>query len=278
MKRLIPLLVVCTGYSLHAQITRSPLSTLYTGIGTYSQKFTDAFSGATNQAALAFTKIPVAGIYGERRFMLEALSNYSAAIALPVKSGGAGLSLHYFGAGGFVTSQFGLGYGRKLAQNAGIGAQVNYNTMQVPGYGSAGTLNFELGTLWHLREKWQLGVHVYNPVGGKFGKEGTEKLASVYTVGAGYEASDNFFMQTTLTKEEDQPANLQLGLQYLLAKQLVARAGISTTGSNCFVGFGVKWKTCRVDAATTWHPQLGFTPALLLLFDLKEKKGEEPMP
>jgi len=277
MKRLIPLLVVFTGYSLHAQ-TRSPLSTLYTGIGAYSKKFTDAFSGAANQAALAFIKIPAAGVYGERRFMLAELSNYAAAIALPVKSGGAGLSLHYFGAGGFISSQLGLGYGRKLGENAGIGAQVNYNSMQVPGYGSAGTVNFELGTLWHIREKWQLGMHVYNPVGGKFGKGSTEKLASVYTIGTGYEASDIFFISATLAKEEDQPLNLQLGLQYLFAKQLVARAGISNTGSNCFLGFGIKWKTYRVDVATTWHPQLGFTPALLLLFDLKEKKEEEPMP
>jgi len=278
MKRLIPLLVVFTGYSLHAQITRSPLSTLYTGIGTYSKKFTDAFSGAANQAALAFTQIPTAGVYGERRFMLAALSNYSAAVSLPVKSGGAGLSLHYFGAGGFITSQLGLAYGRKLSENAGIGAQINYNSMQVPGYGSAGTVNFELGTLWHIREKLHLGMHVYNPIGGKFGKGSMEKLASVYTLGAGYDASDDFFIGATLVKEEDQTLNLQLGLQYLFAKQLVARAGISNTGSNCFAGLGIKWKTYRVDLATAWHPQLGFTPALLLLFDLKEKKEEEPTP
>lgn len=277
MKRLIPLLVVCTGYSLQAQITRSPLSTLYTGIGAYSKKYNDAFSGAVNQAALAFADNPVAGIYGERRFLLAELSNYAAAIALPLKSGGFGFSLHYFGAGGFTTSQLGLAYGRKLSDKAAIGAQINYNSMRVPGYGSAATPNFELGTLWHIREKWQLGMHVYNPIGGKFGKDSNEKLASVYTVGVGYDASDNFFIGAVLAKEEDQTAGLQLGMQYLFAKQLVARAGISTAGNHCFLGLGVKWKTARVDAVTQWHPQLGFTPALLLLFDLKERKAEEPV-
>jgi hypothetical protein len=33
-----------------------------------------------------------------------------------------------------------------------------------------------------------------------------------------------------------------------------------------------------MDIVTNWHPQLGFTPALQLLFDLKEKKEEDPVP
>ncbi len=272
MKKLLALLVILTGYTLPAQITRSPLSTRYTGVGACSKNFTDAFSGATNQAALAATTVPTAAVYGEKRFMLDALSNYFAAITLPCTSGGIGFSMHYFGGAGFSTAQLGLGYGRKLSDNASLGAQVNYNTIQVPGYGSAGTINFELGTLWHIGEKWHLAMHVYNPTGGKFGKQGSEKLASVYTVGAGYEASDKFFMGAELNKEEDQPADVSLAMQYVFAKQLLARAGISATGSNYFFGLGIKWKTFRVDAATTWHPQLGFTPGLLLLFDLKEKK------
>lgn len=278
MKRLLPLLVICTGYSLQAQITRSPLSALYTGTGAYSKHFTDAFSGAANQAALAFATTPVAGIYGERRFMLAQLANYAAALALPLKSGGLGFSLHYFGAGSFTTSQLGLGYGRRLSDKAGIGAQINYNTLQVAGYGSAATPNFELGTLWHIGEKWHLGMHIYNPVGGRFGKDQAEKLASIYTAGIGYEASAGFFIGATLAKEEDQPAGLQLGMQYQFAKLLLARAGIATATSQGFLGVGIKWKTWRLDTVTQWHPQLGFTPALLLMFDLKERKEEETEP
>ena len=274
MKRLLPLLVCCTCYSLSAQITRSPLSSLYTGIGTYSRHFTDAFSGATNQAALAAVEQPVAGVYGERRFLLAALSNYTAALALPVKSGGMGLALHYFGAGSFTNTQLGFGYGRRLSENAAIGAQINYNTMRVPGYGSAGTVNFELGTLWNIREKLHLGFHLYNPVGGRFGKEGAEKLASIYTAGAGYEASEHFLLSTVLVKEEDQPVVMQAGLQYVFAKQFLARAGMSSAGGSYVAGVGIKSKWWRVDAVTAWHVQLGFTPAILLLFDLKEKKEE----
>ena len=277
MKRLLPLLVVITSYALRAQVTRSPLSSLYTGIGAWSKNFTDAFSGTVNQAALAETRVAAAGVYREQRFMLAALSNYAGAIAIPVASGGVGIAMHYFGAADFSTSQLGLGYGRKLGENADIGAQINYNSIRVPGYGSTGTVNFELGTLWHIQQKLHIGFHVYNPVGGRYGLDGSEKLASVYTMGAGYEASDKFFLSGEIAKEEDQPVNVLAGMQYVFAKQFFARAGMSGTGSNYFFGVGVKWKTCRVDIATTWHQQLGFTPALLLVFDMKDKKaGEKP--
>ena len=56
--------------------------------------------------------------------------------------------------------------------------------MRIAGYGSAGTVNFEAGAIFHFSERFHLGLHIYNPVGGKFGKNTDEKLASVYTMGA----------------------------------------------------------------------------------------------
>ncbi|MBS1567029.1 MAG: hypothetical protein JST39_21790, partial [Bacteroidetes bacterium] len=249
---------------------------LYTAVGTYSKKFNDAFSGTVNQAALAFADKPAAGIYGERRFMLAQLAGYNAALSCPLKTGGAGVSLHYFGAGSFTSTQAGLAYGKRLGENTGIGAQINYNDLRAAGYGSAATVSFEIGALWHIREKWSFGTHIYNPAGGRFGKQGAEKLASIYSIGAGYDASDVYHLSCILAKEEDQPLSLQLGMQYQLRDKLIARGGIAISGNNAFIGLGIHNRTWRVDAVTQWHPQLGFTPALFLLFDLKERKEEEP--
>ncbi len=272
MKRLLALLVILTGYTTPHRLPvplclrAIPLSALPVKI-----------------LPMPFRALPTRRCWRKPRYPLPVCTANGclcwkpsaiilAAIALPCSSGGLGFSIHYFGGANFNTSQLGLGYGRKLSDKAAIGAQINYNSMQVPGYGSAGTVNFELGTLWHIGEKWHLGIHVYNPTGGRFGKQGAEKLASVYTVGVGYEASDKFFIGTDLNKEEDQPADLSLGMQYVLAKQLLARAGISTSGSNYFFGLGIKLENVPGGCRHRLAPALGFTPGLLLLFDLKEKK------
>ncbi|MEO5683675.1 MAG: hypothetical protein ABIQ88_13590 [Chitinophagaceae bacterium] len=271
MKKIsIAILLLLTGRHVHGQSTRSPLATRYTATGAYSKNFTDAFSGTVNQAALAQIKEATAGVYGERRFMLKEISNYAAAIAMPTRLGGFGISARYFGGQQFNASQIGLGYGKKLHDKIDIGVQFNYNMMSLPGYGSSNTINFEAGTILHVTEQLHIGVHVYNPVGGKYGKLKSEKIASVYSTGVGYEASDKLFISSDISKEEDQPLNINVSLQYIFAESFFTRLGVASSTGSYFFGCGVKWKTCRLDAAAAWHAQLGFTPGIMLLFYFKE--------
>lgn len=271
MKKLsTAILLLFAGHISLCQTARSPLSAQYTSIGTYSKNFIDAFSCSTNQASLAQIKDAGAGIYGERRFMLKDLSNYAAAIVWPSKMGGFGLSANYFGGENFNTSQIGIGYGKKLSDKIDIGVQFNYNMIKLASYGSSSTVNFEAGAMLHLSEKMHIGLHVYNPAGGKFGKQKDEKLASVYTTGIGYGVSDKFLISTEISKEEDEPVSINTGMQYVFARQFFARLGIATATGNYFFGLGMHWKTFRLDAVSTWQAQLGFTPGIMLLVNFHE--------
>jgi hypothetical protein len=258
-----------------AQSTRSPFSTRYTETGVYSKNFSNAFSGSINQAALAEAKRATAGVYAERRFMLKELSNYSAALALPSKLGGFGLAIHYFGAESFNTSQLGIGYGKKLSERINIGIQFNYNTISLAGYGSSSTFNFEAGTLLHLTDKLHVGIHAYNPVSSKFGKTRAEKFAAMYSTGIGYEISAKLFLTAAINKQEDEPVNIHTALQYGFADHLFVRVGAG--GTYYFFGLGIQWKTFRLDAVNTWQTPLGYTAAIMLLFDFHEDKSPPPV-
>lgn len=156
-----------------------------------------------------------------------------------------------------------------------VGVQFNYNSIKVAGYGTAVAISFEAGAIFHLTDKLNFGVHVNNPVGGKYNKGENEKLPFVYTAGLGYEASDKFFVSTEIQKEEDQPVNVNAGLQYKFLSQLSARAGISTATSSYWLGLGVMIKDLRVDAVAGYHPQLGITPGLMLLYNFKTIVAKE---
>jgi hypothetical protein len=257
--------------AIPAQIIRRPVAAPYIGLGAYSFNHTDIFSYTSNQASLAQIKNAAAGVYAERRFMLNELNNYNAAIALPTHSGNFGLEAGYSGFSDYNETQLGLAYARKLGNKADVGVQFNYNGIRVAGYGSASAISFEAGTIFHLTEKLHTGFHVKNPVGGKFGKEQQEKLPSVYTVGFGYDASEKFFFSAEIVKEENQPVNVNAGLQYKFIPQLLARAGISSATSSVWLGLGLSFGSFRLDVATSYHPQLGISPGLLLLFNFKQK-------
>jgi hypothetical protein len=265
-------------YQLPAQIIRSPLSSPYTGIGTYSKNFTDAFSVINNQASLANYKQGAAGIYSERRFLLKELSNVTASVIMPFRQGGIGINAHYFGDAHFSNSQVGLAYGKKLSEQVDLGIQFNYNTIRVAGYGSSGAVTIEIGSLWQLTKKMQMGLHVYNPAGGKFGKQSQEKLAAIYKAGIGYEASDKFFISTELVKEEHQSITVNAGMQYQFAQQFFTRALVSTATGQFAAGIGVRWKKIRLEIVSSYNPRFGFSPALLLLFDFNKMEGQNKSP
>src|SRR5207244_2216077 len=110
-----------------------------------------------------------------------------------------------------------------LGSKVDVGVQFNYYNVQVPAYGNAPVINFEVGVILHLTEKLNAGLHVYDPIGGKFGKDEQEKLSSLYSGGIGYEASEKFFISAEIGKEEDRPVNINAGLQYKFLPRLLAR-------------------------------------------------------
>ena len=271
MKAIYLIITLFIVYSIHAQVLRQPISTAYTGLGAYSKNFVDVYSATSNQASLAQLKSGAFGVYGERRFMLEDLSGFSGIVAMPFSSGTIGLQADYFGSSkAFNESQIGLMYARKLTEQVDVGVKFNYHSMRVPGYQSASAINFEAGTILHLTDRLHTGIHVYNPFSSKIGKTGDEKLASIYRFGLGYEASDNVFICTEIVKQEDQQLSVNAGLQYNIHSRLFLRTGISTSTNNSYVGLGLQLGVGRVDINTGYHPQLGFTPGILLLINFKK--------
>ena len=255
-----------------SQAVRHPIAARYIGLGAYSLNHVDAFSFTANQASLAQVKSATGGVYGEKRFLLSAANMYTAVVALPTSQGNFGLQADYFGFTNYNESQIGVAYARSLGSKLDIGIKFNYYSFKIPTYGSASVVNFEIGAIAHLTEKLHAGVHVYNPVGGKLSKQDDEKLGSIYTFGLGYEASDNFFVSSEITKEESQPVNVNVGFQYNFIKQFFVRAGIATETTNSYAGAGVSWKNFRLDVSGSYHPQLGFSPGLLLIVNLKSKQ------
>ncbi len=260
--------------SAKAQVIKEPLSVGYTGSGAYSKNFSDIFSATTNQASLASLKTGGFGVYGERRFLLEELNNYAAVLAVPTSSGVFGFEGDYFGSAAFNESELGILYARKISNQIDVGAKFNYYALRIPIYGSAAAINFEAGLIFHLSDKLHAGIHMYNPASSKFGKYENEKLASVYRFGIGYEVSEMMFVSAEIVKQENRRISINAGLQYNLQKNIFIRTGISTlTGSN-YAAVGLQLNFARIDVNAAYHPQLGFTPGLLLLVNFKKENKD----
>jgi hypothetical protein len=258
----------------NAQSLRKPVSASYIGLGAYSVHQLDVFSISSNVAALAQIKNPSAGFYGEKRFLLAETNLYSAIIAVPTKEGNFAFQADYFGYKNYNESQLGIAYARSVGKKLDLGIKFNYYSFRIPGFESPSTVNFEIGVICHFTEKLNAGIHFYNPVGGRLSKTENDKLSSIYSFGMGYEASDNFLVSAEIVKQEGLPVNVNAGVQYNFAKQFFARFGIASQNGSPYGGAGVSWKNFRLDISASYHPQLGLSPGLMLIMNLKPGKNE----
>lgn len=270
-KILLSALFIISLNKLSAQSLRYSLAQPYISLSAYSVQQNDALSFTGNQAALARTRQAGIGVFGERRFILKETSVYTLAAAIPTRLGSFGIQINYAGFKNFRENKIGLAYARKLGKLVDVGVQFNYYGYNIPAYGKASTINFEIGAMFHLTDKLNAGIHIYNPVGGKLGNNSEEKIASAYKIGLGYDASDKFFISSEIIKEEDKAVNIIAGLQYQFAKQFFAKVGFISESGSVYAGAGVGWKNVRLDISSSYHPQLGFSPGILLIMHFKSK-------
>ena len=258
--------------AINAQNIRYQITTPYIGLNAYAAQQTDPLAFTANQAALAKISTPAISIYSERRFLLAAINAFTMAVALPTKMGHFGLQLNYSGFKNFNENKIGLAYAKSLGSKVDVGIQFNYYSYRIPAYGSAAAINIEAGAIFHFSEKLHGGFHMYNPGGSKLGKSGEEKLSSAYTFGLGYDAGENFFISMQIIKDEDKPVNVVTGVQYHFAREFFARAGFSSATSTAFAGAGISWKNLRLHVTGSYHPQLGFSPGILLTSSFNNKQ------
>ncbi|MBL0182398.1 MAG: hypothetical protein IPP96_08905 [Chitinophagaceae bacterium] len=61
-------------------------------------------------------------------------------------------------------------------------------------------------------------------------------------------------------------------MQYQFAKQFFVRAGFVSESASGYAGAGVGWRNLLLDISSGYHPQLGFSPGVLLIMNFKGKK------
>lgn len=240
------------------------------GIGSYNPRHADAFSFSSHPASGAQLKNTQAGIYGGRRFLLRELNDFQAAMALVTPAGNFGLQLNQYGFDGYRETRVGLVHARKLGSKLDVGIGFIYNNINIGAYGSASVISAAGGVNFHITDKLHTGLHVTNAYGPAITK--LDKLPVIISMGVGYEASELFFISSEVVKKEDQPVNINIGLHYQLLPSLHLRAGIATVTSSVWISAGYSYRKMRVEIINSFHPLLGITPGLMIVFTRESKK------
>jgi hypothetical protein len=218
-----------------------------------------AFSFLGNDAVLAHRKNISAGVYSERRFLMEGVNHFLGMIVLPVHTGSFGFALNRIGSPEFHESTMGISYGLKITGSLDIGARFNIRNENYKGYGKSTDLGYGLAAMIRPLDKLNTGVRIT--------RSGNNSSVS-WSWNIGYDVSKIFHVGLEIEKKQEQETGFHAGCSYLVAPALVLQAGISNQ-SMVWMACSLRLKKFTVNFFNGYHLQLGFTPGLGLQFDFK---------
>ena len=234
-------------------------------MGDASVTFSDVNSIFSNQAGLAdMTKTEII-LFAGQKFFVNEIRNIAAGVAYPTRFGTFGLNLHYFGFESYNEQKIGINYARKLTQKVSLGVQFNYQGIRIPEYGTKAMISAEIGIRSEIIKNLIIAAHIANPIRIEVVED--EYLPTVFRFGAAYLPSKKLTITAEVEKDIEFPAAVKFGLEYQVIEPFFVRVGIGTepTLFNFGFGFVIKEKFV-IDAASSYHQTLGFSPALGVRF------------
>ncbi len=223
----------------------------------------------SNQAGLAFVDQTSASGFVQQLYGLADLRTVGIGIAHPTSSGTFGLVLNYLGTDQFQEQKAGIAYSRKLMDRFSIGAQFFAQNTRIDEYGNTAVFSFEFGLLAELLPDLYLGVHTQNPV--RVSVLEDEDLPIIYSLGIAYILSKKAFINLELEKDIEYPVRFKAGISYHIIEQLALRTGVATQPANLYLGIGYLLnQQLSIDLAMAQHPQLGISPSLGINYQLNK--------
>jgi outer membrane protein W len=120
---------------------------------------------------------------------------------------------------------------------------------------------------YQFNERLTIGTHVTNPNFNRFDSEISATIPTVVEFGVSYEVSDKVLVNSGLTKSLQFDTDFRCGMEYSILSALFLRGGISMNPFRQFGGFGYQFRSIKVDAAASSHPQLGFSPQVAFSYE-----------
>lgn len=244
--------------------------------GAYASVRGDMWSLWSNPAGITGIQRFEGGLFTERRFFVQEISNAAFGGVIPFKEKhAAGISAATFGFGAYRENNVGLSYATTLYDHIHLGVKFNFLNLAIANYGSVTTFYADAGIMADVSKRMSIGFWTQNLNQAKIGAVREERLPILVNGGVSYKASDKVLITADAVKTLDYPVGIRAGFEYFFIEHFCARAGYSTSPASMHFGAGFRMDNISIDFANSLHERLGYTPHLSVTLRLGNKKSQE---
>lgn len=247
------------------------LSGQSSGLPVYSSVMTDVFTATAYPAAAPMLKKPVAGISGHQLYGLKSLAAFSLQGCFPAGPGAFTTLIETSAFSTLHEHELSAGYGQQFGNVLSGGLRFRYTRIGLTGYGASGIVSADIGMLCKLSSGLLFSSAVQRAGSNRYGKEKTERLPVSWEMGIGYMASPVFYTGIRFIKKEEEVPAVSVNMLYKPVSTVLFFAGWISFPVQFTAGAGYRLPMFRTDFCFSFHPQLGITPGMRILFGLKNE-------
>ncbi len=226
--------------------------------GAYIGLSNDVWAMFYNVAGLSDLKArEISFFYTPGEFGLSELRRSTLAIGVPTRLGVFGLAARRYGFDLYHEVTWTASYANKVS-GLSVGVNLNYHTVSIQNYGSAGTIGIDVGALLEFSRHVRWGIAAKSVNSPAIG-EAREPLPQTFSMGIAYLPTPRFSLTLDYVKETGFDPSTKFGFEYRIINAVALRAGVSDQPSEYAGGIGIRHGVVEIDYAFFMHEELGIT-------------------
>jgi hypothetical protein len=230
-------------------------------LGGSSATYLNSFSIENNVAALAFSKNEIS-LNAANRFGLSDYSNVLLTGNVSSKLANIGFSYQIAPLAHLTSQKAQLAVAKQLGKQVSAGIAINYHILSSTDayYKTANFLTFNIGLYYAVNKKLNVGFQAFNPTRTPITDSPLERLPANIRLGLDYLLAENITLYSDVLQVSEEKIDLNAGLEISRDKYSI-RGGF---GLNQLVAVGFGWRAdkLQLDITGAYHNQLGFSPSL----------------
>jgi len=257
---------------LHAQLNNIVISQKLSMHSAVSNNIVDATSLLSNQAAgLAIEGLNY-GVIAEKKYLLSELNQLIFFGSKNYGKNAVTIIQDYNGFSESYCMQTSFGFTKYISDNTSLGLRFNYLLRHIEGSLNNKSIGGEISLKQKLTKDLQTGLILINPQS-IFSKKNSPLSSNEYCYKWGllYDVSKQFYVFLDFIKTEREQLGIIGGCKYNFIKGVDAMYSFSVQEMSNRLSIGFNLNKMKIKLMSSFHPQLGYSPSLMLLSNLNSK-------
>ena len=259
-------------FFLNAQINNIAISQKLSMHAAISDNLVDAGAILNNQAAGLAVEGLNYGVFAEKKYLINELNQLVLFVNKNFGKYGFTVIQDYNGFSESYCIQTSLGFSKYIANHSSVGLRFNYFLRHIKGFQKYNSLGSEISLLHQITQDLKTGLILINPHS-IFNKKNNplDHHSFFYKWGLCYDVTAHYCLFLDLMKSEFEKFGIVAGCEYYFNKKAEAMFSFSVQELSYRICFGFHLNKMKIKLESSFHPQLGYTPSIMLLSHFNEK-------